>query len=67
MMVAMMMSENQSWQSQVHVTAIWGTEDLAVKSQFNRLPGASLWRQKTRMIPCNIATFPGFELFHFEK
>jgi hypothetical protein len=33
-MMTMMMSENQSSQSQVHVTAIQGTEDLAVKSQF---------------------------------
>ncbi len=43
MTVMMMMSENQTSQSQVHVTAIRGTEDLAVKSQFtvNRLPSAS--------------------------
>jgi hypothetical protein len=33
-MMTMMMSENQSSQSQVHVTTIRGTEDLAVKSQF---------------------------------
>jgi hypothetical protein len=34
MAMMMMMSENQLNQSQVLLTAIWGTEDLAVKSQF---------------------------------
>jgi hypothetical protein len=34
MTMMMMMSENQLSQSQVHVTAIRGTEDLAVRSQF---------------------------------
>jgi hypothetical protein len=34
MAMTMMMSENQSSQSQVHVTAIWGTDDLAVKIHF---------------------------------
>jgi hypothetical protein len=33
-MMTMMMGENQSRQSQNHVTAIQGTEDLAVDSQF---------------------------------
>jgi hypothetical protein len=34
MTMTMMMSENQMSQSQVHVTAIQGSEDLALKSQF---------------------------------
>jgi hypothetical protein len=34
MTMMILMSENQLSQSQVHVTAIQGTEDLAVKSQF---------------------------------
>jgi hypothetical protein len=34
MIMTMMMSENQSSQSQVHVRAIRGTDDLVVKSQF---------------------------------
>jgi hypothetical protein len=34
MTMTMMMSENNLSQSQVHVTAIQGTEDLAVRSQF---------------------------------
>jgi hypothetical protein len=33
-MITMMMSENQSSQSQVHGIAFQGTEGLAVKSQF---------------------------------
>jgi hypothetical protein len=32
--MTIMMSENQSSASQVHVTALWSTEDLAVKSLF---------------------------------
>jgi hypothetical protein len=34
MTMTTMMGENQLSQSQVHVTAIGGTEDSAVKSQF---------------------------------
>jgi hypothetical protein len=35
MTMTMMISENQSSQIQVHVTAIQGTEDLVVKSQLS--------------------------------
>jgi hypothetical protein len=34
MTMTVMMSENQSSQSQIHMTPFWGSEDLAVKSQF---------------------------------
>jgi hypothetical protein len=43
MTMTMMMTENQSSQSQIHVTAFWGTEDLALKASLNRLPGASMY------------------------
>jgi hypothetical protein len=33
-LVKMMMSESQLSQLQAHVTAFWGTEDKAPKSQF---------------------------------
>ncbi len=36
MAMTMMMSENQSSQSHVHVKLFRGTEDLAVKSQFKK-------------------------------
>ncbi len=41
-MMTMMKSENQSSQSQFHVTAIRSTEVLVLKSQLNRLPGFSM-------------------------
>ncbi len=41
MLIPVMMSENQSSQSQVHVTAFWGTEGLsAKKATLNRQPSA---------------------------